>query len=101
VYCEDGRIEIGNVVKPEVITVVRGGLGDPGEGAPTETSEELVTQLPGDGYTLQAQEVMHRIRAGELESPLVPWSDTLAVARTLDRWMGVVEGPGRVEEDRR
>jgi predicted dehydrogenase len=100
VYCEDGRIEIGNVVKPEMITVVRGGLGDPAEGAPTETSEELVTQLPGGGYTLQAQEVMHRIRAGELQSPLVPWSDTLAVARTLDRWMGVVEGPGRLVEGR-
>ncbi|QGN33695.1 hypothetical protein [Microlunatus sp. Gsoil 973] len=97
VYCEDGRIEIGNVVKPESITVVRGGLGDPADGTPTETSEELVTQLPGGGYTLQAQEVMHRLRSGELESPLVPWADTLGVARTLDRWMGVVEGPGRVE----
>lgn len=98
VYCEDGRIEIGNVVKPESITVVRGALGDPAEGAPTETSEEIVTQLPGGGYTLQAQEVMYRLGAGELESPLVPWVDTLGVARTLDRWLAVVGGSGTIEE---
>lgn len=98
VYCENGRIEIGNVVKPESIMVFRGALGDPGEGRPTETSEEIVTQLPGGGYTLQAQEVMYRLAAGELESPLVPWVDTLAVARTLDRWLAVVGGPGRIEE---
>lgn len=96
VYCADGRIEIGSVVKPEAITVVRGRLRDPGDPGPTETSEELVTQLPGGGYTLQAQEVMHRLRAGDLESPLVPWVDTLGVARTLDRWLALVDGPGSV-----
>lgn len=96
VYCEDGRIELDNVVKPETITVVRGALRDPGEGA-TETSEEFVTQLPGGGYTLQAQEVMQQLRAGELESPLVSWVDTLSVARTLDRWLALVDGPGRVD----
>ncbi|MBO0811721.1 MAG: hypothetical protein J2P23_06700, partial [Microlunatus sp.] len=100
VYCEQGRIELGNVVKPESIMVFRGALGDPGEGQPTETSEEIVTQLPGSGYTLQAQEVMYRLRAGELESPLVPWADTLGVARTLERWAAVVRGPGRLEETR-
>ncbi|GAB3921829.1 oxidoreductase [Microlunatus endophyticus] len=100
VYCEDGRIEIGNVVKPESITVVRSPTGDPAEGQPEETSEELTTQLPGGGYTLQAQEVMQRLRAGELESPLVPWVDTLGVARTLDRWLDQVGGPGRVEPGR-
>jgi predicted dehydrogenase len=86
VYCADGRIEIGNVVKPESITIVRGS----GEDA---RAEEVVTQLTGGGYTLQAQEVMFRLRSGELESPLVPWQDTAAVARTLDRWLAVVDAP--------
>jgi predicted dehydrogenase len=83
VYCADGRIEIGFVVKPDSITIVR-GTGDDAE------REIVDSQLPGGGYTLQAQEVMLRLRAGELESPLVPWSDTLAVARTLDRWLALV-----------
>jgi predicted dehydrogenase len=94
IYCEEGRIEIGDVVKPESITIVRGTLGDPVEGRPTETTEEIVTQLPGDGYTLQAQEVMYRLRSGELESPLVPWVDTLGVARTLDRWLELLKDSG-------
>ena len=33
---------------------------------------------------------MRCLRAGEQESPLVPWADTLAVARTLDRWLATV-----------
>ncbi len=89
VHCENGRIEIGNVVKPESITIVR-GTGDDAR------TEEVVTQLVGGGYTLQAQEVMYRLRAGELESPLVPWRDTAAVARTLDRWLATVDGADRV-----
>jgi predicted dehydrogenase len=93
IQCEDGRIEIGNVVKPESITIVR-GTGDKAR------REEVVTQLVGGGYTLQAQEVMYALRAGRLESPLVPWEDTAAVARTLDRWLAVVEGtePGAPAE---
>lgn len=83
IFCERGRIEIPNVVKPESITIIRGN-GEQAE------REEILTQLVGGGYTLQAQEVMLRLRAGEQESPLVPWQDTLAVARTLDRWLATV-----------
>ena len=83
VYCTDGRVELDNVVKPGLLKIIRGSRAD------AET-EEVVTQLPGGGYTLQAQEVMFRLRSGELESPLVPWRDTLAVARTLDRWLAVI-----------
>ena len=44
--------------------------------------EIFVTQWPGAGYTFQAQEVMRCLRAGEVESPMVPWRDSLAaVAR--------------------
>ena len=45
-----------------------------------------MTQWPGAGYTFQAQEVMRCLRAGEVESPMVPWRDSLAVARTLALW---------------
>ena len=83
VYCSNGRVELDNVVKPGLLTIVRGS-GDDAE------TEEVITQLPGGGYTLQAQEVMFRLRSDELESPLVPWRDTLAVARTLDRWLAVI-----------
>ncbi|WP_157683318.1 Gfo/Idh/MocA family protein [Microlunatus soli] len=83
VFCEQGKIELDSVVKPESITVVRGTGGD-------AEREEIVTQLLGGGYTLQAQEVMLGVRSGKLESPLVPWADSLAVARTLDRWLETV-----------
>lgn len=48
--------------------------------------EVLETHLPGHGYTFQAQEVHACIRAGRVESSLVPWASTRAVARTLERW---------------
>jgi predicted dehydrogenase len=83
VFCTDGRVQLDNVVKPDRLTITRGS-GDDAE------TEEVVTQLPGGGYTLQAQEAMFRLRNAELESPLVPWQDTLAVARTLDRWLATV-----------
>ena len=49
--------------------------------------ERFVTQWPGGGYTFQdpgGDALPAQRRA--CESPLVPWADTLAVARTLDRW---------------
>jgi predicted dehydrogenase len=44
------------------------------------------THLPHEGHGLrhQAAEVGERLRAGELESPVMPWDETLAVMRTLD-----------------
>ena len=83
VYGTSGRIEIDNFIKPDEVRIHRGS--DRG----TEP-DVLITQLPGGGYTLQAQEVMRCLRAGELESPLVPWADTLACMRTLERWRQVV-----------
>ncbi|MFJ1796233.1 Gfo/Idh/MocA family protein [Kitasatospora griseola] len=38
----------------------------------------------GHGYGLEAAEVMHCLRTGATESPLVPLDGTLAVMRTLD-----------------
>ena len=52
--------------------------------------ERFLTQWPGGGYTFQIQEVMRCLRSGEVETPLVPWADTLAVARTLDHWQATI-----------
>ncbi|MFG1920676.1 Gfo/Idh/MocA family protein [Cryptosporangium sp. NPDC048952] len=41
--------------------------------------------LPGNGYTFQAEEVARCVRAGRTESEYMPLDETLAIARTLDR----------------
>lgn len=85
VYGTQGRIEIDSFIKPDEVRIYRSTKQE-------STPEVLITQLPGSGYTLQAQEVMRCLRAGELESPLVPWADTLACMRTLERWRAVIDG---------
>jgi predicted dehydrogenase len=85
VDCARGRIMIdGFLIKPEELVVIRSDGSEP---------EVMITQLPGRGYTFQAAEVMRCRRAGETESAMVPWADTLAVARTLDRWLDAVGPP--------
>lgn len=39
---------------------------------------------PGDGMAYEIAEAARRIRAGELESPLMSWEDTLSVMGTMD-----------------
>lgn len=85
VLCTNGAVMIDKFILPPEMTVRRGTVGD-------AEPEVLVTQWPGGGYTFQAQEVMRCLRAGELESPLVPWDDTLATMRTLTRWLAAVNG---------
>ncbi len=95
VLCSNGRITFDNYQKAETMMVRRG------HGADAQT-EKFVTQSPGHGFTFQAQEVMRCLRAGELESPLVPWQDTLATMRTLTAWRQAVDasdaGAGHPEE---
>lgn len=81
VLCRDARIEIDAFIKPTSFRLWRHGEDEP---------ETFVTQLPGQGYTFQLQEVHRCLRAGELETPLVPLSSTLAVSRVLDAWMAGV-----------
>lgn len=73
-----GRIDIPNgFFSPERFVLHRDGR-DP---------EEFVASPehgPRDSYRHEAAEVMHRLRAGDTESPLVPLDGTLAVMRTLD-----------------
>lgn len=39
---------------------------------------------PGDGMAFEIAEAARRITAGDLESPLMSWADTLSVMRTMD-----------------
>lgn len=80
VLCTNGSVRLENFLRPPEMALVR-GIGEERE------EETLVTSWPGAGYTFQIQEVNRCLRVGDLESPLVPWRDTLAVARTLDRWL--------------
>jgi predicted dehydrogenase len=72
-----GRIEVEpRFYRPTAFT----HFAADGAGAPTRV------ELPvrGNGLAYQAEEVMRCLRAGELESPLIPHSATLDVMRTLD-----------------
>ncbi len=70
-----GRIDVhAPFFRPTAFTVHPSG-GEPW----THTVE-----LDGHGYTYQAAEVAGRLRAGELESPVMPLDETVAIMRTLD-----------------
>lgn len=45
----------------------------------------IVISNRGNGYGCQAEEVMRRINAGELESPIMPLSESLALVEFMDR----------------
>jgi predicted dehydrogenase len=60
--------------RPVAMTVIRDGCPD----------ETLEFPFPGNGYQFEAAEVMRCLRAGELESRLMPLDETLAIMRTLD-----------------
>lgn len=47
-------------------------------------AQELDFDFPGNGYQFEAEEAARCIRAGELESPIMPLDETLAIMRTLD-----------------
>jgi predicted dehydrogenase len=84
VFGSRGSLSFDSFIKPEELRVVRGDA----------EPEVLITQLPGQGYTFEAQEVMRCLGNGEVESPLVPWASTLGTMRTLDRWQAALAAPG-------
>jgi len=49
-----------------------------------QPDERMEFPIPGNGYEYEAQEVMNCLRAGRLESPLMPLDESLAIMRTLD-----------------
>ncbi len=71
-----GRVEVHDpFFRPEAITVHRTG----------EEPRTRTVALDGAGYTYQIQEVVDRVRAGDVESPRMPHADTVAVMRTMTR----------------
>lgn len=50
-----------------------------------QPSETIAAPYLGNGYTHEAIEVMRCLRAGALESPLLPLDETVEVMETLDR----------------
>ncbi|MET7314794.1 Gfo/Idh/MocA family oxidoreductase [Streptomyces thermoviolaceus] len=75
----EGRIDVpSDFFNPQRFVLHR-------EGRDPEEFTAQRTGGPGDGgFRHEAAEVMRALRAGETESPLVPWESTLAVMRTLD-----------------
>ena len=71
-----GRIELpAPFYRPDSLT-----LHQPGKEPATDQYE-----LPGAGYTFQAQEVARCVRAGLTESPLMPLDESISIMRTLDQ----------------
>jgi predicted dehydrogenase len=69
-----GRIEVAApFFRPSAMTMHRG-----------DSAETFTVDLAGHGYTYQAQEVARCLRAGELESPLMPLDESVAIMRALD-----------------
>jgi predicted dehydrogenase len=71
----DGRISIHSPWwKPEKLTVVRSGQPD----------ETIELKSEGTGFNYEAAEVGRCLRAGQLESGVMPLDETVSVMRTLD-----------------
>jgi predicted dehydrogenase len=50
-----------------------------------EKPEQIIEQpLVGNGYQYQAFETEKRVRNGELQSPILPWDETLEIMKTMD-----------------
>ncbi len=76
-----GRIEIDRYFwKPVAATVVRAD----------GSSERFELPVRGHGMVYEAEEVMRCLRAGLVESPLVPHDVSLAVMATLDAALGQI-----------
>jgi hypothetical protein len=70
-----GQIKIHDAWwKPSALTV----------GADGKQPEQIEPAALGNGYNYEAAEVARCVRAGRLESDVMPLDETLAIARTLD-----------------
>jgi predicted dehydrogenase len=75
----EGRIEIArSFYRPEAFTLVRASRPE------NPVAELIEVRCRGNGMGYEAEEVMRCMRAGLIESPLVPHATTLDVMRTLD-----------------
>ena len=51
----------------------------------SKRAKRYVELFEGNGYNYEAAEVARRLRAGELESGIVPLDETLSIMETMDR----------------
>jgi predicted dehydrogenase len=49
-----------------------------------ERSETITEENHGNGFIYQVAEVVRRVRAGELESPIITWQETLETMQLMD-----------------
>ena len=68
--CEGGRVRVPFFWRPDELVV---------------DGERRPFPVAGNGYHYQALEVAARVRAGELESPVISHDESLAILRTMDR----------------
>jgi predicted dehydrogenase len=81
-----GRIEVAApFFRPEAMTVHRAGA----------EPETFTTEIDGHGYTYQAAEVARCLRAGALESPLMPLGETRDILGTLETIAALLGGPAQ------
>jgi predicted dehydrogenase len=74
-----GRIDIPpRFHHAERATLLREGA------APVELKAEGELAMDGHGFAHQVREVQRCLRAGLLESPVMPWADTVSVMRTME-----------------
>lgn len=72
----EGRIEVPSpFFSPHTLVLHRKGVD----------SETFRIDVLGNGYAYQAEEVARCLRAGELESPVMPLDETLAIHGNLDK----------------
>ncbi len=80
----EARIEIeGDFYAPTTVTLI------PREGEPTR----IESAHKGRGLRHQADEVARRLAAGDLESPLMPLDESVAIMRTMDAVRDVAVPP--------
>ncbi len=76
-----GRVEMeANALRPTRMTFFR----------EDREPEVFTTSIEGAGYLPQLREVQARVRAGEIESPVIPHRDSLSIMRILTEALAVL-----------
>jgi predicted dehydrogenase len=77
-----GRIEVdAPFYRPTSMTVHSDG----------ESPVTITRDLPGHGYTFQAEEVARCLREGRTESPVMPLAETLEILTTMDQLIELIQ----------
>lgn len=70
----EGMVKVPHLFwQPDRLVLCQGG-----------TEEEISCPREGNGYNYEAEEVGRCLGAGETESPVMPWDESIAIMETLD-----------------